>query len=42
MYDNNEETEDSFKVGVDEDEPLDMPEGLTDFGLDEEDPDKDS
>jgi hypothetical protein len=36
--------EDGFKMGVDEDEigePLDMPEEIPDFGLDEEDPDKD-
>ena len=37
-YDENEEVDD-FKVGADEDEPLDMPD--LDFGLDEEDPDKD-
>jgi len=42
-YDENEEVENSFKIsGGDEDEPLDMPEEITDFGLDEEDPDKDS
>ncbi|MFA6077145.1 MAG: hypothetical protein WC735_03680 [Candidatus Paceibacterota bacterium] len=43
-YDENEEVEDGFKVGADEDElgePLDMPEEIPDFGLDEEDPDKD-
>ena len=31
--------EDGFKMSADEDEPLDMPD--LDFGLDEEDPDKD-
>ncbi|KKQ01853.1 MAG: hypothetical protein US12_C0039G0008 [Parcubacteria group bacterium GW2011_GWA2_36_24] len=36
-----EEIETGFKVGVDEDEPLEMPEVVNDFGLDEEDPDKD-
>jgi hypothetical protein len=31
-----------FKIdGEDEDMDLDIPEGMTDFGLDEEDPDKD-
>ncbi|MBI2627742.1 hypothetical protein HYW72_02315 [Candidatus Nomurabacteria bacterium] len=43
-YDEDEEIGNSFKVGADEDElgePLDAPEGITDFGLDEEDPDKD-
>lgn len=43
-YDDNEETESSFKVGADDDEleePLDVPEEIPDFGLDEEDPDKD-
>lgn len=40
MYDE-EEIEDSFKTGVDEDEPLDMPDEINDFGLDEEDPDRD-
>lgn len=36
-----DETEGGFKMSVDDDEPLDMPEEMTDFGLDEEDPDKD-
>lgn len=40
-----EEIENSFKMGADDDEPLeplDVPEsGMEDFGLDEEDPDKD-
>jgi hypothetical protein len=41
-YDEDEEIEAGFKVGVDNDEPLDMPETMNDdFGLDEEDPDKD-
>ena len=43
-YDDNEEIEPGFKMGADEDElgePLDMPEEIPDFGLDEEDPDKD-
>lgn len=43
-YDEDEEVEGSFKVGADEDElgePLDIPESMNDFGLDEEDPDKD-
>jgi hypothetical protein len=39
--DNEEEIEADFKIGADGDESLDMPEDLTDFGLDEEDPDKD-
>ncbi|TSC77968.1 MAG: hypothetical protein G01um101424_102 [Parcubacteria group bacterium Gr01-1014_24] len=34
--------EDGFRIsGADDDEPLEMPEEMTDFGLDEEDPDKD-
>lgn len=42
MRDEDEELEDGFRLGADEDEPLDMPaEEMTDFGLDEEDPDKD-
>lgn len=37
-----EEVEDGFRVSSsDEDEPLDIPVEMTDFGLDEEDPDKD-
>lgn len=41
-YDEEEEIEDGFKIGgADGDEPLDMPDEITDFGLDEEDPDKD-
>jgi len=44
-YNEDEEIETGFKMGAaDEDElgePLDIPEGITDFGLDEEDPDKD-
>jgi len=40
-YNEDEEIEDGFKVGADDDEPLDMPESINDFGLDEEDPDKD-
>ncbi|MEK7539152.1 MAG: hypothetical protein AAB595_00715 [Patescibacteria group bacterium] len=43
-HDEDEETESGFKVGVDNDEleePLDAPEEISDFGLDEEDPDKD-
>jgi hypothetical protein len=43
MNDEEEELGDGFKMGGedDEDEPLDMPEDL-DFGLDEEDPERDS
>jgi hypothetical protein len=41
MYDEDEEIDENFKIGVDEDEPLEMPEEIPDFGLDEEDPDKD-
>ena len=41
MHDENEEIEDGFQIGADDDEPLDMPEEINDFGLDEEDPDKD-
>jgi len=33
--------EQGFRMSADEDEPLDVPEEMTDFGLDEEDPDKD-
>ena len=41
-YDENEEDlEDSFKVDSEDDELLDMGEDALDFGLDEEDPDKD-
>ncbi|MCX6752552.1 MAG: hypothetical protein NTZ87_03605 [Candidatus Nomurabacteria bacterium] len=43
-YDEEDEIDGSFKIGADEDElgePLDMPEEIADFGLDEEDPDKD-
>lgn len=43
MHDEDEELVDNFRMGADEDEPLeplDIPEN-TDFGLDEEDPDKD-
>ena len=40
-YDEEEVMED-FKIGTDEDEPIDMPEEIADdFGLDEEDPDRD-
>ena len=41
MYDEDEETKDSFKMGVDEDEPLDMLDEINDFNLDEEDPERD-
>jgi len=41
MHDEDEEIEDGFKIGGEEEELLDVPEGMTDFGLDEEDPDKD-
>ena len=37
-YDEDGNFEDGFK---DNEEPLDLPEEITDFGLDEEDPDKD-
>ncbi len=40
-YDEDEEVGAGFKVDADDDEPLDMPEEPIDFGLDEEDPDKD-
>jgi len=43
-YNEDNEIEDGFKAGTDEDEePLDIPEPeeTPDFGLDEEDPDKD-
>lgn len=41
-YDEDEDLGAGFKMGgSDDDEPLDMPEDMTDFGLDEEDPDKD-
>lgn len=41
MYDENEEIESGFKINADDDEPLDVGENTNDFGLDEEDPDKD-
>lgn len=41
MHDEDEEIEEGFRMSADEDEPLDMPDEITDFGLDEEDPDKD-
>jgi hypothetical protein len=43
MHDEDEEIEDGFRIGADDDEPLEAPEEMTDtdFGLDEEDPDKD-
>jgi len=41
MYNEDEEVDGNFKTRVDEDEPLDLPEEINDFGLDEEDPDKD-
>ena len=41
-YDEDGELNVGFKMGGDdEDEPLEIPEEITDFGLDEEDPDKD-
>ncbi len=40
-YNEDDELEDGFKVGADDDEPLDLPDEIPDFGLDEEDPDKD-
>ena len=40
MYEEDEEEKDDFKMGGDED--IDDLEEITDFGLDEEDPDKDS
>ncbi|MFA5840940.1 MAG: hypothetical protein WC847_01545 [Candidatus Paceibacterota bacterium] len=42
MHDEDEDIEEgSFKMDLDDE--LDLPpEGITDFGLDEEDPDKDS
>ena len=36
-----EEIDVGFKMSVDDDEPLEIPEEPLDFGLDEEDPDKD-
>lgn len=40
MHDEDEDVEEGFKVG--DEEELDLPpEGMEDFGLDEEDPDKD-
>jgi hypothetical protein len=42
MYDEDDELAGGFKMDADdEDEPLDLPEEINDFGLDEEDPDKD-
>lgn len=40
-YNEDEEVESGFRMNVDEDEPLEIPEEAPDFGLDEEDPDKD-
>ena len=41
-YDEEEIEERGFRINDDEDESLDLPEEeITDFGLDEEDPDKD-
>ncbi len=43
-YIEDEEVEGGFKGGVDDDEmgePLDIPETMSDFELDDEDPDKD-
>jgi len=42
MYDEDEEIDGNFKIGADEDEPMDILDEINDFGLDEEDPDKDS
>ncbi len=45
-YDEDEEVEPGFKIGVDSEdelelgEPLDIPEGMTDFGLDDDPEDK--
>jgi hypothetical protein len=36
-YNEDEEVEDGFKVGVDDDEPLDMPEGI-EIPEDDDDP----
>jgi len=39
-----EELDGSFKINTEDEElgePLDIPEGMNDFGLDEEDPDRD-
>lgn len=42
-YDEHNDMDDEFGIGgVDGDEPLDLPDQMGDFGLDEEDPDKDS
>ena len=42
-YDDDELVEEkSFRSSDDEEEPLEPIEGMSDFGLDEEDPDKDS
>lgn len=43
-FNEDEELEVGFKGGADDDEigePLDMPEEMSDFDMDEEDPDKD-
>jgi len=39
MHDDDEEIEDGFRMS--DDENMDDLEGINDFGLDEEDPDKD-
>jgi hypothetical protein len=39
MHDEDEEIEDGFQIS--DDENMNDLEGITDFGLDEEDPDKD-
>ena len=36
-----DEIDSGFRVGADEDEPFEIPEVVNDFGLDEEDPDRD-
>lgn len=40
-YEDDEEMRDDFRKSADDDEPLEVPEEITDFGLEEEDPDKD-
>ena len=41
-YDEDEVVDNGFRIGGDSDDELEIPEGMhEDFGLDEEDPDKD-
>ena len=41
-YNDDDEVESGFRMSADEDEPIEPLEEIPDFGLDEEDPDKDT